>query len=474
MPARDWQAHGLFIAAVIGACLTAKPCRAGPESSPAAFGGRNTPAKAEPAPVTFYRDLLPILQNHCQECHRPGEVGPFSLQTYKQALRWGPDMKEFTQNHKMPPWKPVHSHGMFLNERALTDAEILQFARWVDAGMPEGDPRDKPPPRQFHEGWQNGEPDLILEAPEDMIVGPTGRDIMRVFAFPTNFPEDKFLSAIEVRPGNKRVVHHTLYFTDISGQGKKLQQAERNRLKKPDEQDHGPGYSATMGLGFISLPPKVILLSGWAPGMLYRPLPEGVGYRLPRGADILLQIHYHRTGKEERDRTRIGLYFAKKPVDQPLHILPAPGLFTMIPPGKDRYKVDGRIWIDQDITIHYLMPHMHLLGKEIKATVTHPNGNMKTLVWIKDWDFNWQEFYFLKEPLKVPAGSRFDVVSYFDNSDKNPVNPFHPPRPVFLGEETTNEMSLVFMGCTTTGSRSLLLPRFVDPNTAIKKPAGQN
>jgi peroxiredoxin len=434
---------------------------------------RDQPARAESAQVTFNRDILPILQNQCQECHRPGEVGPFSLLTYKQAVRWGPDLKEYTHNRKMPPWKPVNSHGMFRNERGLTETEINRIASWVGGGMPEGDPRDKPAPRRFAEGWQNGEPDMVLEMPEEMIVGPAGRDLMRVFAFPTGFPEEKFLSAIEVRPGNKRVVHHTLYFTDTSGQGRKFQEAERKRVKNADEQDRGPGYSATMGLGFLALPPKVILLSGWAPGMLYRPMPEGVGYRLPRGADVLLQIHYHRTGREEHDRTRIGLYFARKPVDKPVHILPAPGLFTMIPPGQDRYKVEGRIWIDQDIVIHYLMPHMHLLGKEIKATVTRPDGQMQTLVWIKDWDFNWQEFYFLKEPLKIPAGSRFDVVSYYDNTERNPVNPYNPPRPVFVGEETTNEMSLVFMGCTTDGSRSLLLPRFADPGIRKKPLRGE-
>src|SRR5262249_45643071 len=159
----------------------------------------------------------------------------------------------------------------------------------------------------------------------------------------------------------------------------------------PDEPDRGPGYSAVMGLGFIGLPPKVQLLGGWAPGMLYRHLPEGVGYELPKNADLVLQVHYHRTGKVERDRTRLGLYFAKKPVTRPHRVLPLPGLFTIIPAGKDNYKVEGRIWTGQELTLYSVMPHMHFLGKSIQATMTLPDGTTKQLVWIKEWDYNWQE-----------------------------------------------------------------------------------
>jgi peroxiredoxin len=421
--------------------------------------------------VTFNRDVLPILQEKCQSCHRPGESAPFSLLTYPQAVRWAQDIKDYTQTRKMPPWKPVESHGVFQNERKLSDEEIGRLARWVDGGMPEGDPHDKPAPRRWPEGWQLGEPDLILEPPEDVVVGATGSDMMRVIAFPTHFTEEKYLAAIEVQPGNRRVVHHTLFITDTTGKGRRYGEEERRRVKKPDEPDQGPGYSTVMGLGFIALPPKVMLLGGWAPGLLPRPLPEGVGYRVPKGADILVQIHYHRTGKVERDRTRVGLHFAKKPVTRPLQILGAPGLFAMIPAREPHYKIEGRIWMTQDITIYSVMPHMHLLGKDIKATLTLPDGTVKPLVWIPDWDFNWQEYYYFKEPLHAPAGSHLDIVAYYDNSEGNPQNPNQPPRAVFLGEETTNEMCLVFLGCTADRPGPPLLPYFAEPKLVQKRAA---
>jgi peroxiredoxin len=422
---------------------------------------------AAAATVTFNRDIMPILQKRCQECHRPNEVAPFSLMTYKQAVKWADDMKTVTESGKMPPWKPVDSHGIFQNERLIPANEVATIARWVDGGMVEGDPKDLPPPREFREGWQLGEPDMILEPPEDMIIGPKGGDIYRVMVFPTNFPEDRYLSAFEVRPGNKRVVHHTLNLVDTTGKGRKILEAEQKRNKDPSEQDRGPGYSTMTGIGYIPIPPKILLQSGWAPGMIYRHLPDGLGYYLPKGADVVIQMHYHRTGREERDRTRIGLYFAKKPITRSHPIMAVPGIFTHIPAGAERYRVDGGYWVNQDFDIYSIMPHMHLIGKEIKATLTYPDGQKKTLIWIKDWEFNWQEFYFLKEPIHVPAGSRFDVVGYYDNSEKNPANPSKPPRTVILGEQTTNEMCFVFMGCATEKGDNLIRPWLFQPKTTV-------
>src|SRR5262249_27329659 len=195
-----------------------------------------------------------------------------------------------------------------------------------------------------------------------------------------------------------------------------------------------------------------------------------VGYRLPKGADVVLQVHYHRTGKEERDRTRLGLYFAQKAVARPHLIMAVPGFFTSIPAGADHYKVTGRIWIDQDITLYSVMPHMHLLGKEIKTTMLLPDGSRQPLVSIKDWDYNWQEFYYLKEPIKVPAGTGFEVEAFYDNSDKNPLNPHRPPQKVWVGEQTTNEMCFVFLGCAAEKPGTyLILPRLSAPKVARSK-----
>src|SRR5262249_20363132 len=322
--------------------------------------------KAASAETTYHRDVLPVLQSNCQSCHRPGEAGPFSLMTYHQARKWGEDIKEYTQTRKMPPWKPVDCNGLFQNERQLSDVDIATLARWVDQGMAEGNPKDAPPPRQFVDGWQLGEPDLVLEAEDAVTIGPAGRDAFRVLVFPTHLDEDKFVTAIEVRPSNKRVVHHTVNVVDTTGQARKLFDAEKEREKKADEQDFGPGYPVTMGFGFLPIPPRVTGLGGWAPGLLLRHLPDGVGYPLPKGSDVVVQVHYHRTGKIEQDRTRIGLHLAKKPVrhrNQPVIIA---GRFWSIPAGNDHFEVRGQTKVDQEITLLTVMPHMHLLGRDIK------------------------------------------------------------------------------------------------------------
>jgi peroxiredoxin len=399
--------------------------------------------------VTYHRDVLPILQARCQQCHRPGEVGPFALMTYAQAVNWASDIKEYTQDRKMPPWKPVEGPA-FHNERKLTDQEIKTLAAWVDGGTPEGNPKEAPPPRQFVDGWQLGKPDLVLTVPEEMTIGPSGKDLFRVYVLPTGLTEDKHVVAVEVRPGNKRVVHHSLNFFDRTGQARDLEKKEKERVKKPDEKDSGPGYSVAMGLGFRSLKQgEVGGLGGWAPGQLGRYLPEGTGYLLPKGSDVLLQLHYHRNGREEKDRTSIGLYFAKKPVEKPFAGAVIRGQFLFIPSAEERYHVHGGIELQQDCTLYSVMPHMHMLGKEVKVTVTPPEGKPYSLIAIKDWDYNWQETYFLKEPIKLKTGTKLSVTAIYDNSAKNPNNPFNPPQPVIFGEQTDNEMLFIFLGATS-------------------------
>jgi Copper type II ascorbate-dependent monooxygenase, C-terminal domain len=262
---------------------------------------------------------------------------------------------------------------------------------------------------------------------------------------PTNLPEDAYVTAVELRPGNPRVVHHSLLFLDSTGQGRKMLKAEQDRAKEPDEQDRGAGYSVKMGVGFS---PQGSL-GGWAPGQIGRYLPEGTGYFLPKGADVIMQVHYHRDGRPEKDRTSVGLYLAKKPVEKRFQGLVIAGRFLVIPKGDANFRVTGTIKVETDCTLYSVMPHMHLLGKEIKVTVTPPDGSGRTLVAVKEWDYNWQETYFLKEPLALKAGTVLEVEAFYDNSDKNPNNPFNPPKLVTLGEQTTNEMCFVFLGATS-------------------------
>ncbi len=397
--------------------------------------------------VTYHRDVLPILQQNCQQCHRPGEVGPFSLMTYKQAFNWASDVKDYTHDGRMPPWKPRDGVA-FHNERKLSKAQIDTLASWVDGGAPEGDAKDAPPAKKFTEGWQLGKPDLVLEVPEEFTIGPAGKDVFRCFVLPTGLKEDKFVTAVEVRPGNKRVVHHSLNFFDLSGGARKKEKQERDRVKKAEEQDRGPGYSASMGIGFVPEPGKFGGVGGWAPGQRARHLPEGYGYPLPKGSDFVLQLHYHRNGRVEKDKTRIGLYFAKGAGIKPFKSMVLPGRFLVIPAGQERFRVKGTIEALEECELHSVMPHMHMLGKEIKVTMVPPGGQAKTLIDIKDWDYNWQETYFLKERLKVQVGTKFGVEAVFDNSASNPNNPFSPPQWVRFGEQTDNEMCFVFLGAT--------------------------
>jgi hypothetical protein len=292
---------------------------------------RATIANTKNAP-TFYRDVLPILQQHCQTCHRPGEIGPFSFMTYSQARRWAADIKEFTRSRKMPPWKPVAGPA-FHGERKLTEQEIATLAAWADGDAPAGDPKDAPPPRVFKDDWQLGKPDLVLIVDKEFQIGPTGTDLYRFFVLSANLKEDTYVSAVEVRPGNRRVVHHAVLFVDSKGRGRQRQERAQKEEQAKESHDRGPGYSLPMVVAALPGFMPQGGLGGWAPGMLPRHLPKGTGYFLPKGADIVLQLHYHRTGKIEKDRTSVGLYFAKSPVQSRMQGVAGRDIFYSSRPG---------------------------------------------------------------------------------------------------------------------------------------------
>jgi peroxiredoxin len=398
--------------------------------------------------VTYNRDVLPILQKHCQNCHRPGEVGPFSLMTYKQAVNWAADIRDYTKDRKMPPWKPTDGVD-FHNDRRLPEAEIDTLAQWVAEGCPEGEAADAPPPATFTDGWQLGTPDLVLTVPEDFTLAASGNDAFRCFVLPTGLTEDQFVTAVEVRPGNKRVVHHTLNFFDTSGKACEMEKAELQRKKKPGELDFGPGYAVQMGVGFLPTPGKFGGIGGWAPGQRARHLPDGYGYPLPKGSDFILQVHYHRNGRVEKDRTTVGLYFAKKKDIKPYKAVVLRGDFLVIPAGNANFKINGCVEVLEDCELRSIMPHMHMLGKSIHVIAVSPDGKeRRTLLNIDDWDYNWQETYFLKEPVRLTKGTKLGVQAVYDNSAKNPNNPFNPPQWVFFGEQTDQEMCFVFFGVT--------------------------
>ncbi|MCW5935418.1 MAG: redoxin family protein [Fimbriimonadia bacterium] len=379
--------------------------------------------------INYAKHIAPILQENCQSCHRPGQVAPFELMTYDDAYAWRKEIKKYTQTRLMPPWKPEPGHGDFKGEKRLSNEEIKIIARWVESGAPMGDPKDLPAPRKFPNDWALGKPDFVVEMPEEYEIGPEGEDEYRHFVIPTNFNQDVYVQAIDVEPGNRKTVHHVIVYLDTSGTARRL-----------DAADKGAGYSAFGWPGFM----PAGTLGGWAPGMTPSVLPEATGYRIPKGADIVLQVHYYRTGKVERDRSRVGLYFSKAPNTQPVSIGVAINAWFRIPPGDKRHEVKAYWSAPRDVEVVAITPHMHLLGKEMKITAYPPSGDPVPMVWIKDWDFNWQDNYHYKSPVKLPKGTRIEVVSYYDNSEENPRNPHSPPKPVTWGEKTSDEMCLAF------------------------------
>jgi hypothetical protein len=395
---------------------------AGPSSKPA-------------EPVTFSKHVAPLVWNHCASCHRPGEVGPFPLLTYEDAAKRADFLASITASRRMPPWKAEPGFGRFHDERRLSDDEIAILARWAEAGAPEGDPKDLPPLPKFVEGWQLGEPDLVLEMPETFSVPADGPDVYRCFVIPIPLDESRTVAAAEFRPGNRRVVHHAIMYLDANG-----------AARKRDEQEPGPGYASFGGPGVLPTGG----LGGWAPGAQPRLLPEGTGKYLRKGSDLVLQMHYHPNGKPETDRSRVGVYFTKRPATTIVGGLAVLNHRLYIPAGEKAHVVTAQSEpLPVDVNVMGLGPHMHLVGRQMKVTALTATGDVVPMVWIKDWDFNWQGAYGYLEPLRLPKGSVIRVEAVYDNSADNPNNPNSPPKPVRWGEQTTDEMCLLSVQVTT-------------------------
>lgn len=408
------------------------------------LSGKTQGEKKRDGSATYARDIAPIVQANCVQCHRDGEIAPFPLATYGDVAKRARQIVSVTQSRFMPPWKPEPDFGHFLNERRLTEREVALFKTWAEGGAPEGDAADLPPPPKFVEGWQLGEPDLVVKMAEPFEVPADGRDVFRNFVIPIDLDRDHLVAVAEFRPGNRRVVHHALFYLDRSGVA-----------RKKDAADPGPGYGSFGGPGF--LPSGSI--GGWAPGGTPHPLRNGMGRELQKGSDLVLQIHYHPSGKVESDQSTVGIHFVKQPsrkVVAPIVVIDR-GLY--IPAGAERHRMSGSYTLPADTTMVAVIPHMHLLGRETKVTATLPDGQVEPLVWIKDWNFNWQDQYHLAEPRRFPKGTRLDVEAVYDNSDQNPLNPNSPPKEVTWGEQTTDEMFLCFFLVTTEKPEDLLTVR---------------
>ncbi|GDX40192.1 hypothetical protein LBMAG21_04840 [Armatimonadota bacterium] len=380
--------------------------------------------------VNYNKHIAPILHKNCATCHHAGEVAPFALMDYKDAKKRAKQLTLVTQSGLMPPWKAEHGFGEFAGEMRLTEDEKGLIKQWAEDGMPEGSTADKPSVPVFPKGWTVGTPDLIAEMPEAYQLGASGNDEYRCFVIPTNYSEDRYIRSVEVKPGNRNIVHHVIAYLDTTGEG-----------RKKDVADPAPGYITFGGPGIV--PSGVV--AGWAPGNQPYSLPDGIGMLLPKHADIIMEVHYHKSGKAERDQTKIGLAFQKAPVDKRVRSAVVINPFLNIPAGKSGHPVEANVTLPGNVHILGATPHMHLLGTEMTVTAITPNGTTLPLVRVPKWDFNWQISYNFKEALAVPKGTRLHLLAKYDNSSSNPNNPSSPPRDVRWGEQTTDEMCIAFV-----------------------------
>ena len=378
-------------------------------------------ASGPKANVTFTKDVAPILYNRCIECHRTGEIAPMSLMSYQETRPWAKSIKQRVVERSMPPWSADPHYGKFSNDPSLSQKEIDTIIAWVDAGSPKGDDKDMPVAPKFIEGWTIGKPDVVLSMTEAHAIPADGTVPYLYFTIPTGFKEDKWIQAMEIRPGNRGVVHHVIAFAQAPGGGQK-----------------GPVSEAQQGRG---------QLGGITPnktGVVFAP---GTARLIKAGSSIVFQMHYTTNGEATTDRTSIGLVFAKEPPTRTLVTGNALNARFVIPPGEANQEVKSSKTFNEDVHLTSFMPHMHFRGKDFTYTAVYPDGRSEILLSVPKYDFNWQLTYVLETPMALPKGTRLDCVAHFDNSTKNKFNP-DPTKEVRWGDQTWEEMMIGWFGYT--------------------------
>jgi mono/diheme cytochrome c family protein len=418
--------------------------------------------------VTFNKDVAKIFYQNCVSCHRANDIAPMSLITYKESRPWARSIKEKIVSKEMPPWHANPSHGEFSNDRRLSKQDIDTIVSWVEQGAKEGDPKDLPKAPEFHEKWRGGKPDIVLTMPNEYTLGAEGPDEYIYAQIPTNFKEDVWVQAVESIPGNRKIVHHIIAFVqpprpDMSKSPFKPTKEMMEKMManlafkeegslmrtKPDAPVFDNGCATAEGGAGIFLDgtgrdESTGMLGGEAPGSDVFAWPVGVAKKIPAGSTIVLQMHYSRNGKVEKDRSSVGLYLAKVHPERELHTQMVVNYHFQIPPGAANHEVTSCYTFKQDAHIYGLMPHMHLRGKDMKMTAYYPDGRSEVLLDVPSYSFNWQTNYYLKTPKAMPKGTRIEVVAHFDNSTKNKYNP-DPTKPVRFGDPTYDEMMIGFV-----------------------------
>jgi Tfp pilus assembly protein PilF len=386
------------------------------------------------APVTFNRDIAPIVYHYCSSCHRPGEAGPFPLLTYQDVKKHGHQIVAVTQTRFMPPWLPEPGELKFADERRLTDEQIATIRKWVDLGMLEGKPADLPPRPKFVEGWQLGQPDLILKAEKPYILPASGIDQYWNFILPVPIDGTRWVRAVEIHPGDKRFVHHANVYLD------------RYETARRMEKEKGAGFGGMeIRIDSEIFDPDSHFLF-WKPGTVASSEPDGMALRLDKGTDLILNSHLQPSGKPEPIQPSIGLYFTEKPAAvHPMLLQMQNDAALDIPAGESNFVVTDEFKLPLDVDLLGVYPHAHYLGKDLLATAMFPDGTTKTLIHIKRWDVNWQAVYRYAEPVQLPKNTVLKMRYVFDNSEENTSNPNHPPKRVVGGNLSTDEMAHLWL-----------------------------
>ncbi|MBK8079236.1 MAG: T9SS type A sorting domain-containing protein [Saprospiraceae bacterium] len=390
------------------------------------------------AQPTFAKDVAPIIYKHCSSCHRPGEIGPFSLTNYQEVSNWATSIRYVTQNKIMPPWKADPTYSRFMDENYLSDSQIKTIADWVDAGSPMGNPSDIPPFPDFPQNSLLGEPDLVLTFDRSYTHKGTGVDEYRYFVLPTGLTQNKKIKAIELRPGNTKIVHHALFFSDVSG-----------KAKQYDDQTPEYGFSANENPDFDVF--EVInrdQYPGYVPGQKPRRFPDGLAMDIKAGSDLVIQMHYAPWSVDETDSSSVNIFFADESeiIDRtvrdyimlPFNLITGANSFFLQPNQIKTF--EGVYTIPFDVSLIGIFPHMHYLGKNWEVYIENPDGSKTNLIKINDWDFNWQGGYYFDRYKIAKKGSKVHAFAKYDNSTGNPANPSNPPRFVTWGEGTKDEM----------------------------------